>query len=736
MAQLKIRGVRSYDAATDVCFDLSKKVTLIYGQNGSGKSTVSGYFYDSQAEKYRHCSFESQNITHFQVFNQEYIDSKFARNDYQAGIFTLSEINEESHSKIKTNNEQSEKIGVRIDKINDAIAEKKHTKQTIIDTCSNDIFNRTVNDRKILSDFLDGAKQKKSFYDRMVFTPHLDSNTTSEILAEKWQTLSQSEGMQIDEINFPIVTGLSEELQDLLKIPVIPVSGTQFSTFINKVGNADWIRQGQHYIHDETCPFCQQLFDATGFSEELKKMFDASYQDSIDTLNTFAENIARVCDNYIEFERRLATHKFVSEDSLVISLAKSLNKGFKILLQQTLSKVKEPSQIIHAESIQDSIIQLGNEVLVINLKIRENNRLAANFSQEKQNLNAEVMGHLRKICNEFFVNRDKQLEELSQEILEKNNDINDLIKRKNILDEETVALTGQLSDIQPTINVINSHLRQMGITGFEISCHDEEMKLYRLRRGHEPEKSEVFKSLSEGEKTIISFLYFIESCTGSLTPETVNPQNKLIVIDDPISSLSHNYIYEVAALIKRKIIKENAAKHIVILTHNIFFFQEVLLNNGHPQDNRTAPVNWSLMRIVKSDYSTCIPLSMHEMLNEYQALWQTLKDVRSDRTQPVVLFNTMRNILEYYFSFSCKNEKLKDALESLASEHSNAGEYDSFYRAINRHSHSDGRNIFSTGVIDTERYFEMFRKIFIFTHDEEHYLAMMSEGEDIPETAA
>lgn len=276
-----------------------------------------------------------------------------------------------------------------------------------------------MNDRKILSDFLDGAKQKKSFYDRMVFTPHLDSDTTSAILAEKWQTLSQSEGMQIDEINFPIVTGLSEELQDLLKIPVIPVSGTQFSTFINKVGNADWIRQGQHYIHDETCPFCQQLFDATGFSEELKKMFDASYQDSIDTLNNFAESIARVCDNYIEFERRLATHKFVSEDSLVISLAKSLNKGFKILLQQTLSKVKEPSQIIHAESIQDSIIQLGNEVLVINLKIRENNRLAANFSQEKKNLNAEVMGHLRKICNEFFVNRDKQLEELSQEILEK-----------------------------------------------------------------------------------------------------------------------------------------------------------------------------------------------------------------------------------------------------------------------------------------------------------------------------
>lgn len=204
------------------------------------------------------------------------------------------------------------------------------------------------------------------------------------------------------------------------------------------------------------------------------------------------------------------------------------------------------------------------------------------------------------------------------------------------------------------------------------------MKLYRLQRGSEPDMAEVFKSLSEVEKTIVSFLYFIESCSGSLTPDTINPENKLIVIDDPISSLPHNYIYEVAALIKRKIIKVGAARHVVILTHNMFFFQEILLNSGRLQDNRKTPVNWSLLRIIKSDFSACETLSMHEMLNEYQALWQTLKDVRDEKTQPIVLFNTMRNILEYYFSFACKNKKLKEALESLASEHSDVGEYDSF----------------------------------------------------------
>lgn len=568
----------------------------------------------------------------------------------------------------------------------------------------------------------------------MVATPLSDVRTTTEALTDKWRMLSQSEGTLVGEIHIPPTTVLTEEAIKLMQEPVMPASSTQFSALIQKIGNADWVRQGQHYIHDDVCPFCQQSFNVMAFSRELIQMFDESYQTSLGTLSQAAERLAQDCDNLAEFERRVATHAFVDEGSPILSLVKTVNKGVQILLQQFLNKLKEPSQAITPENIQSALSSLQNEVDAFNTRVRENNRLAENFGQEKRTLSADVMAHLRRICDEFFTERDRQLGELQNEVDTRLREVGILAAGKKTLDDETNTLTGQLSDIQPTINIINANLRLLGITGFEIICHDDEMKLYRLRRGNEPEKAEVFKSLSEGEKTIVSFLYFIESCSGSLTPETVNPENKLIVIDDPISSLSHNYIYEVAALIKRKIIKAAAARHVVILTHNMFFFQEILLNSGRLQDNREAPVNWSLLRIIKSDYSSCEKLSMHEMLNEYQALWQTLKDVRDEKTQPVVLFNTMRNILEYYFSFACKNEKLKEALESLASEHSDAGEYDSFYRAINRHSHSDGRNIFSTGVIDKERYLKMFRRVFIQTDDDDHYLTMMGESKELPET--
>ncbi|HGD8511674.1 TPA: AAA family ATPase [Escherichia coli] len=138
-----MRGVRSYAPDRDICFDLSSKVTLIYGQNGSGKSTVSGCFYDRQADKYRHCAFESPHISHFQVFNQEYIDSKFAHADYQPGIFTLSKANQESQDKININNKERTKLSARLEKLNEEIAQKERMKETIVAHCARDTFNRT-----------------------------------------------------------------------------------------------------------------------------------------------------------------------------------------------------------------------------------------------------------------------------------------------------------------------------------------------------------------------------------------------------------------------------------------------------------------------------------------------------------------------------------------------------------------------------------------------------------------
>ena len=731
MAQLTLRGVRSYAADKDVTIDLSSKVTLIYGQNGSGKSTVSGFFYHNGADKYRNCTFTSTHVNHFLVFNQEYIDSKFVKSEYQAGIFTLSESNQDRQKIITANIKKSEKISAALDNNRKNIADNNKMMQTVTDEYAKRMFNRTLSDRGEFDIFLDRAKQRKSFFERMMSTPLPAAVTTTEALREKWNRLRSSEGTTVHELIILRFNDVSDEAYALMQTPVMPASNTRFSALIKRLGNADWVHKGVDFIDSNVCPFCQQDFDPISFSTEIAKMYDETYRNNIKVLANVAESLAQDCERIDEFEKRAFSHPFVAEEDVLLSQIEIVKRLFQHNLQQVLNKIKEPSTEINLSGVMSEIEMLTNRVDAVNYRVRENNRLAENFQQEKKVLSAEIHGHLRAHCEEYLMALGQQLEELGDNVTQSTGANECLIAERTALDEETARLTSELSEIQPTIDVINDNLKMLGINGFEIYCHNHEMKLYRLRRGSEPENAEVFKSLSEGEKTLIAFLYFIESCNGSITPESVPAERKMIIIDDPISSLSHNYIYEVAALIKRKIIKSAAAKNVVILTHNMFFFQEILLNSGHLHDKREAPAHWSLLRIVKGEHSTCVPLSMHDMLNDYQALWQTLKDVRNNITQPIVLFNTMRNILEYYFSFSGKKEKLRDALDTLASEHSDAGEYDSFYRAINRHSHSDGRNILPAGVIDKERYFDMFRKIFSRTADEDHYLTMMGEKEQV-----
>ncbi|REF28695.1 wobble nucleotide-excising tRNase [Xenorhabdus cabanillasii] len=724
MAILTLKGVKSYSADKEVTIDFSNPITLIYGQNGSGKSTISGYFTGYHPEEYKNCYFQSDKTFDFLVFNQEYVEKKFRNEKYQPGIFTLNEKNDDFNTTINDNNKRITQIEEELDVLNTFIQDRETARESFVKTCIDNIFDKTVNERKSLEYFLDGAKQRNTFYNRMKNTSPRQTTYTTEALTSKLQQLLNSKGTRYNELNEPAFQGLSEDIIDLMATPLMPASNTQFSAFIQDLGNADWLRRGTEYVRGDVCPFCHQEFNSQHILEEVARMFDQSYEQSIAAIHDAKTAIARDIEKLDAFREQLKNHPVVVNDSAAFGIVKSLQQLFHANIQAITYKIEHPSKSIKPDSTNELSQKLVDNLNTLNDQIQESNRLASNFDIEMELLNDEVLSYLRNNCEPYFSNCELQVTEAKKQIKNKNIEVSSLMTEKQKLEEENHRLTGQMSVIQPTIDTINNNLILLGINDFNIICHDEEFKLYRLQRRSRPKDNDVFKSLSEGEKTIIAFLYFIEFCSGHTMEQGVT-NSKLVVIDDPISSLSHNFIYEVASLIKRKFITAGLASHLVILTHNIFFFQEILLSSVRRLDqNATTPKNWSLLRIVKGHHSDCVTLSMHEMLNEYQALWQTLKDVKDGRCLPVVLLNTMRNILEYYFSFACKQEKLGHALEKLAQEHS-AGEYDSFYRAINRHSHSGGRNIQGTGIIDVSNYFRLFRKIFEATEDIEHHDTMM-----------
>nr|WP_249546055.1 AAA family ATPase [Escherichia coli] len=126
-------------------------------------------------------------------------------------------------------------------------------------------------------------------------------------------------------------------------------------------------------------------------------------------------------------------------------------------------------------------------------------------------------------------------------------------------------------------------------------------------------------------------------------------------------------------------------------------------------------------------HSSASLVSEKELLNDYQALWYVLRHAQKDDIASVVIPNTMRQILEYYFGFSGKSETLHRALETLASGPEGELGFRIFARYLNRHSHQDARNISLHEGASVERYLAWFKKVFEAAKDEEHYTSMMEK---------
>ena len=109
------------------------------------------------------------------------------------------------------------------------------------------------------------------------------------------------------------------------------------------------------------------------------------------------------------------------------------------------------------------------------------------------------------------------------------------------------------SGVDAAVERINARLANLGVHTFKITRLGPERPLYTLERPGQG-KSET-RSLSEGERTLIAFLYYLELLRGAEVADVEYPIRRTIaVVDDPISSLSHNHIYDIAALIHHELV--------------------------------------------------------------------------------------------------------------------------------------------------------------------------------------
>lgn len=350
----------------------------------------------------------------------------------------------------------------------------------------------------------------------------------------------------------------------------------------------------------------------------------------------------------------------------------------------------------------------------INSKIEEHNVKVNNTKDEKEKIKDKFFNICRKQYDmeirKFYLEQrtiEKKIEITKQN--ENNNE--EAIKEcfKKLKEYHT-----QTKNAFTSLENINNLLQEMGILNFKLEKVDN--NFYKIIRDNE--EADIFRTLSEGEKMIISFLYFIEKCNGIINNDEVN-RNKLIVIDDPISSLSFEHIFTIASIIKHSVIEELINKtnnKIIILTHNLYFFHEFNL----PKRFKKNEVNYYRIYKDVNNNSTIEEIKNYDdsIMNDYEALWKVLQDYNNNQCNKVVIPNTIRNIIEYFASF-IYNDDYKNIVD-------NEKIYNiAFIRYINRHSHHDKKNIINMNDIDMDIFMENFKRLFKDWGYEEHYKIMM-----------
>lgn len=714
ITQINLGNVASYRNTTTLNTD--KKVNIIYGLNGTGKSTFSNYFYALDPLEYKDCSHTNDGCKVL-VYNQKFIRDNFYSKDSINGIFSLSKENKEAKEKV-------EQLGKDIDQL----SEKSNGYQADINKESDALKKATDMAEKkaweIKTNYSGGDRVLKFCLDRLmgnktVLFNHLVSVPlpaakpikTIEQLKEEVAAIDGDKATTYSVLPKISLSELLPEELELLKEIVIGNEDSPIAKLINQLKNSDWVSDGLQYlddIEDETCPFCQSKTITPELILQIKDYFDETYEASKQNISNILTKYQKIVDSLTDLDT-YKTSPFSADflAEMTESYA-SIAGTLKSNLFKVQQKEQTPSLKVELEELCDHVTSFNKHVDAVNTSIGIHNQKIANSEQELKRIKDEFW----KIIRWEYDQTIKIYEVSKADYSEKTTK---LIEDKKAIDVDIITLEVERTEKQKeTINIdesidsINKGLIDIGITDFHIEKHEED--LYRLvRTGTE---GPIFLSLSEGEKMIISFLYFRELFKGKQTADEAHVK-KIAVIDDPVSSLSHIFVYNIGQLIKNDFFNGDGAEQVFVLTHSLYFFYELVDSN-----HKRRKENQSLYRLSKNTKGTTIEtMKYEEVQNDYQSYWSVI----NDKDQPAALIaNCMRNVVEYFFNFVQKS----DLSNVMQKQELQDVKYQAFIRYINRESHSLGQNIIDFKEFDYGAFREGLRLLFEITGYPEHYQKM------------
>ena len=590
------------------------RINIFYGRNYSGKSTYSKIFQSIELkqlpEKYEKIDFEVKLANHriiksneigselpidCKVFNQRFIDDNiYLHNDNKLNSFqisigsdtneTLKKIEDIRLNKLKPRNEKLSQIKSDITKKQQKTKISKDSLDSKLRTTASKIKN-LKNPSVVVGNKYDIRDIKEEFEKHSAHFPILPLQDDEKAVAELEKNVEQAKirilekninkPQKIDLVSFDKNFNFTLFLEKTKKLlsKVVSVSNI-LDEYKDSPDKINWIKYGIdiHGDNPEKCVFCGNSIDS-----DLIKNLKLAFSDELRSL----ENQLVLQNNRIksEIQKLDAIPNINKEDYFKDSVSdiQNINKEIenntdnrKRVLEILESKISEKQRDIFSKiEINDlNWIDFSEIQVEINSLYDDTIKQIEQFEDRK----TKSLDFLRRyyIVKEFPV---PEFTKLSQEVDQLQEDMEKINLEQKILNEEKEKFEKDISELEGSLKSESEAVKRINMILQNSLAHsemslksvdDEEGIYFEVSRNEERAYN-----LSEGEKSLIAFAYYITRLESLSTEEK---SKTILFIDDPVSSLDENNIFYIYNLIFCLLKKKEFLQYF-LSTHNLDFLK-------------------------------------------------------------------------------------------------------------------------------------------------------------------
>lgn len=390
----------------------------------------------------------------------------------------------------------------------------------------------------------------------------------------------------------------------------------------------------------ENCPFCGQTYDDTAIKlinqyvtyfndveTKTTKLITARIEklnnilSNLDVLHRIFESQRTLFDNY----KNKYIPSFGNEELLEINI-NGISEAIKHLCTLLEDKIKAINTPINVDNNFLPQIEQSKDSLISIIK--SNNTLVERINYRKSKIADENIKIRREICCSAYNHiatclKDKILER--KQLLEEYKQLDLTIKQKK--EKEKVGKKEKVAEtIRRVLDYFFAGKYTLNGDNFQLVFNSKELA-----------KGQTSKVLSEGEKSIVAFAYYLGDTHIKINRED-DYARLFFIIDDPISSMDFSYVYSLCGVIREihNIIPNIGNRYrYIIFTHNNDFMRilnenniistALLLSNNKLEEfntNFSVPYISHLMDIYRIAHKGGIP--SHTTANSIRHIIETL----------------------------------------------------------------------------------------------------------------